>query len=142
MCSSDLRVSVPRREIDSELHSILIAGFPEFFHNVSLSVLPRRRGYGMFGGGRRPKAESIVVFRRQKHHFKSGIFKAAHPLFGIQFRRVEKCRIFFSVSPFVPGYDRYDFGLGEENIESYRFGGESKPGDDRGAVSGIGIFRD
>ena len=35
-----------------------------------------------------------------------------------------------------------DFGLGEENIESYRFGGESKPGDDRGAVSGIGIFRD
>ena len=45
-------------------------------------------------------------------------------------------------TPFVPGYDRYDFGLGEENIESYRFGGESKPGDDRGAVSGIGIFRD
>ena len=41
-----------------------------------------------------------------------------------------------------PGDDRYDFGLGEENIESYRFGGESKPGDDRGAVSGIGIFRD
>lgn len=34
------------------------------------------------------------------------------------------------------------FGFGEENIESYRFGGESKPGDDRGAVSGIGIFRD
>jgi hypothetical protein len=30
----------------------------------------------------------------------------------------------------------------QENIKSYRFGGESKPGDDRGAVSGIGIFRD
>src|SRR3712207_3889700 len=36
------RVSVPRRKVDPELHSIFIASRTKFFHNVSLAVTPRR----------------------------------------------------------------------------------------------------
>ena len=101
--SITFRIPVPGRKIYSKLHIIFVTGSTKFFHYIALSVFPRRRGHGMFGSSRWPKAETVVMFCSQKHHFKAGFLEGTYPLFSIQFRRIKERGIFFPVPPFTSG---------------------------------------
>ena len=101
--SITFRVTIPRRKINAKLHIIFIASLTQFPYYIALSFFPRRRSYGMFGGSRRPKTKSIMMFCRQQHHLETSFFKSTNPLFRIQFGWIKQRRIFFSISPFTSG---------------------------------------
>ena len=50
-----------------------------------------------------PETETVVMLRRDNSHFETGFLEGAHPLFAIQFRRIENVRVFCAVAPLTTG---------------------------------------
>ena len=84
-------VAVPRREVDAEAEAVAAAGIRQVAHHVALAVAPGRVLDAVFGIGRGPQAEAVVVLGRQHDSLHAGSLERADPLVAVQVGRGE-CR--------------------------------------------------
>ena len=96
-------VSIPRRKIYTKLHAVFFTSVTEFTNHVALTILPWRVLYWVFSSFSLPQTETIVMLGGDQCHLETTIFQSFHPLFAIEFRRVEDFRTVCTVSPFVAG---------------------------------------
>ena len=94
-------VTVPRRQIKADFEPVFPAGIDEFAHQIAPAVFPRGVRDVVLRVVTREQAESVVVFRGQDHEFKPRFLRHPHPLFAIEFGRIEDRRGFGAVAPFA-----------------------------------------
>ena len=96
-------VAVPWREIDAELHAILLTSIAQFAHHIALTILPGRILHRVFRCLGLPQTEAIMMFGGNQRHLKTTILQCLHPLLAIQFRGIEQGRAICTMPPFVAG---------------------------------------
>ena len=96
-------VSVPRREIETELQSLFAAGFCQFTHHVAIAVFPRCVLHRIVGIGRRPHAEAAMMLCREDDALHARLFADAHPLAAVEVRGIEKLQVLIAKAPLLVG---------------------------------------
>ena len=82
-------MTVPRRQINTELQAILAAGLRKLLHHVAPTVLVRRMSNGVVGELRRPKTETVVVLTSEYHLLHASLAQYAGPLLAVDGRGTE-----------------------------------------------------
>src|SRR6516164_8311361 len=82
-------VTIPRRKIDSELHSMFAGGLFHPANNVCFAVLERAALHAVIGLRRRPKTESVMMLGNENHIADARGLECPHPLVRIELRRIE-----------------------------------------------------
>ena len=90
---------VPRRKINSELYTILLACFGKITYDISFSIFVRCVSDTIFSQSRRPQAEAVMVLCRQDNPLHARRHKSFHPLLAVQPGRVKSCGIRITVTP-------------------------------------------
>ena len=96
-------VSVPRRDIDSELEPVLLACLREFLEHVALSVSPAALGHCMPAYRIWPEAETVMMLGSDYDTLHAGSLCGSSPLTAIQCCRVEDIRYLRTIAPLCTG---------------------------------------
>lgn len=107
-------IEVGRREIYTQLETVLLAGGGEIFEYVSFAALEVGGHYAVFGIATLPKDKAIVVFGRQDDHLHAGCLHGLAPLVGVQVFQVKYLGVLLAVAPFHACE-----GVGAEVYEGY-----------------------
>ena len=99
-CTIISLMAIPWRKINGKLKAIFLTSLRQFFHYISLSVLPRRVLYTIICTFKRPQTESVMMFGCKNHSFHTSFHQRLCPLLTIQIRRIKRFRIRISISPF------------------------------------------
>ena len=83
-------IPVPRRQIDTEFHSIFTTCLAKLPDNISFTIFPWRILHGIFCSLSLPQAETVMMLRCQDRHPEPCILEAFHPLTAVKCRRIEK----------------------------------------------------
>ena len=80
---------VPRRDVNPELHVVLLASLGKFAHQIPLPIFIIGVLDGIISGFGRPKAEAVVVLRGEDNAFHASGFQGQDPLLAVDTGRVE-----------------------------------------------------
>ena len=96
-------ISIPRREIDAELHAVTGSGLGDFFDDVAFTFAIGTAGNGVIGRFGRPEAEAIVMFAGEYDALAARGVQGFADGIGIEVGRVEDGGIFIAVAPLAIG---------------------------------------
>ncbi len=73
-------MTIPRRQIESKVKSLLLGSICNLAHHISSPILPWTCFHGVICICCRPQAETICMFCRQDHNLEARILCLSHPL--------------------------------------------------------------
>ena len=96
-------VSIPRREIDSELQTLLMTGISQFANHIAFALLPRCVPDRVLCKFRGPHTETTVVLGRKDNALHARLLADSCPLSAIQIRRIKQFQRLIAETPFLVG---------------------------------------
>ena len=94
-------VTVPRRDIESDVEAVLAAGIGHFLHVITFAVAELRLRDVVLGGLRRPQAQAVVVLADDDDAGYAAVLARLYDLLGVEFGRSETLRVLVAVAPLL-----------------------------------------